>query len=118
MSLSLLLYYNFLISHFHSQSHSASTQHRSYRTQTHRQTKSLILKFHPLDLGIHHPRAGLESLQRQIEFIEVQEEYVKDEHKSLQRELLRAQEKVKYIQSEPLVIGQFIQSVVTACIGP
>ena len=84
----------------------------------HRQTKPPILKFHSLDLRIRHPRAGPESLQRQIEFIEVQEEYVKDEHKSLQRELLRAQEKVKCIQSEPLVIGQFIQSVVTACIGP
>ncbi|KAF1002619.1 hypothetical protein AG4045_008776 [Apium graveolens] len=34
----------------------------------------------------------LKSLQRQLEFIEIQEEYVKDEQKNLKRELLRAQE--------------------------
>ncbi|GFZ01767.1 regulatory particle triple-A ATPase 3 [Actinidia rufa] len=53
----------------------------------------------------------LKSLQRQIEFIEIQEEYVKDEHKNLKRELLRAQEEVKRIQSVPLVIGQFMEMV-------
>ena len=31
------------------------------------------------------------TLQRQLEFIEIQEEYVKDETKNLKRELLRAQ---------------------------
>ncbi|KAK8937709.1 hypothetical protein KSP40_PGU006870 [Platanthera guangdongensis] len=53
----------------------------------------------------------LKSLQRQLEFINIQEEYVKDEHKNLKRELLRAQEEVKRIQSVPLVIGQFMEMV-------
>ncbi|KAF9595847.1 hypothetical protein IFM89_005333 [Coptis chinensis] len=51
----------------------------------------------------------LKSLQRQIEFVDIQEEYVKDEQKNLKRELLRAQEEVKRIQSVPLVIGQFME---------
>jgi 26S proteasome regulatory subunit T3 len=53
----------------------------------------------------------LKSLQRLMEFIEIQEEYVKDEQKNLKRELLRAQEEVKRIQSVPLVIGQFMEMV-------
>uniref|UniRef100_A0A7N0VJ01 Proteasomal ATPase second OB domain-containing protein n=1 Tax=Kalanchoe fedtschenkoi TaxID=63787 RepID=A0A7N0VJ01_KALFE len=53
----------------------------------------------------------LKSLQRQLEFIDIQEEYVKDELKNLKRELLRAQEEVKRIQSVPLVIGQFMEMV-------
>lgn len=40
-----------------------------------------------------------------------QEEYVKDETKNLKRELLRAQEEVKRIQSVPLVIGQFLEMI-------
>jgi 26S proteasome regulatory subunit T3 len=50
-------------------------------------------------------------LQRQLEFVDIQEEYIKDEQKNLKRELLRAQEEVKRIQSVPLVIGQFIEMV-------
>ncbi|KAM1226422.1 hypothetical protein ACFX2J_005771 [Malus domestica] len=53
----------------------------------------------------------LKSYQRQLEFIDIQEEYVKDELKNLKRELLRAQEEVKRIQSVPLVIGQFMEMV-------
>ncbi|OIW02615.1 hypothetical protein TanjilG_24066 [Lupinus angustifolius] len=53
----------------------------------------------------------LKTLQRQLEFIDIQEEYVKDEQKNLKRELLRAQEEVKRIQSVPLVIGQFMEMV-------
>ena len=53
----------------------------------------------------------LKSLQRQLEFIEIQEEYVKDELKNLRREHLRAQEEVKRIQSVPLVIGQFMEMI-------
>ena len=40
-----------------------------------------------------------------------QENYIKEETKSLRRELLRAQEEVKRIQSVPLVIGQFLEMV-------
>lgn len=43
----------------------------------------------------------------------MQEEYIKDEQKNLKRELLRAQEEVKRIQSVPLVIGQFLEMVDT-----
>ncbi|RWW12493.1 hypothetical protein GW17_00023837 [Ensete ventricosum] len=53
----------------------------------------------------------LKSLQHQLEFIDIQEEYVKDELKNLKREHLRAQEEVKRIQSVPLVIGQFMEMV-------
>lgn len=41
----------------------------------------------------------------------MQEEYIKEEQKNLKRELLRAQEEVKRIQSVPLVIGQFLEMV-------
>ena len=41
----------------------------------------------------------------------MQEEYIKEEQRSLKRELLRAQEEVKRIQSVPLVLGQFLEMV-------
>lgn len=66
-------------------------------------------------------------LQRQLEFvalrhmepqvansrryIHLQEEYIKDEQRSLKRELVRAQEEIKRIQSVPLVIGQFMEAI-------
>eukprot|EP01137_Pigoraptor_chileana_P031178 Opistho-2@18625 len=53
----------------------------------------------------------LKRLQRQLEFLDIQEEYIKDEHKNLKREYLRAQEEVKRIQSVPLVIGQFLEAI-------
>jgi 26S proteasome regulatory subunit T3 len=40
-----------------------------------------------------------------------QQEYIRDETLNLRRELLRAQEEVKRIQSVPLVIGQFLEAV-------
>lgn len=55
----------------------------------------------------------LKTLQRNLEFVEIQEEYIKNETKNLRRELLRAQEEVKRIQSVPLVIGQFLEMVDT-----
>lgn len=51
------------------------------------------------------------TLERQLEFIKIQEDYIKDEQKSLKRELLRAKEEVKRIQSVPLVIGQFLELI-------
>ncbi|GFY95729.1 regulatory particle triple-A ATPase 3 [Actinidia rufa] len=79
--------------------------------------------------GDHSPAASddddlygrLKSLQRQLEFIDIQEEYVKDELKNLKRELLRSQEEVKRIQSVPLVIGQFMEEMVdqnNGIVGP
>lgn len=53
----------------------------------------------------------LKKLQKQLELILLQEEYIKDEQRYLKRELIRAQEEVKKIQSVPLVIGQFLEPV-------
>jgi len=50
-------------------------------------------------------------LQQQLEFLTTMEEYVKDEQRNLKRELVRAQEEVKRIQSVPLVIGQFLEPI-------
>ncbi len=53
----------------------------------------------------------LKKLQRQLDFIAIQEDYVKDEQKNLKRELLLAQEEVKRIQSVPLMVGQFVEMI-------
>ncbi|KAG5456099.1 MAG: P-loop containing nucleoside triphosphate hydrolase protein, partial [Olpidium bornovanus] len=53
----------------------------------------------------------LKKLERHLEFLELQEEYIKDEQRNLKRELIRAQEEVKRIQSVPLVIGQFLEPI-------
>ena len=50
-------------------------------------------------------------LQQQLEFLGVQEEYIKDEMRNLRKEYIHAQEEVKRIQSVPLVIGQFLEAV-------
>lgn len=55
--------------------------------------------------------ATLKRLQRHLEYINLQEEYIKDEQRSLKRELVRAQEEIKRIQSVPLVIGQFMEAI-------
>merc|ERR1712164_120891 len=53
----------------------------------------------------------MKALQGQLDFLETQESYVKDETKNLRRELLRAKEEVTRIQSVPLVIGQFHEMI-------
>ena len=53
----------------------------------------------------------LKRAQRHLEFLEIQESYIKDEMKNLKREMIRAKEEVRQIQSVPLVIGQFIEMV-------
>jgi len=53
----------------------------------------------------------MKALERQLEFINLQEEYLKDEMRHLQRELLRAKEEIRRIQSVPLVIGQFNEMI-------
>lgn len=60
----------------------------------------------PKDVYYHYKK-----LQQQIEFLTTMEEYVKDEQRNLKRELVRAQEEVKRIQSVPLVIGQFLEPI-------
>ncbi|MDI1485044.1 MAG: 26S proteasome regulatory subunit 6B [Ramalina farinacea] len=46
----------------------------------------------------------LKKLQRHLEYINLQEEYIKDEQRSLKRELVRAQEEIKRIQSSNYVV--------------
>eukprot|EP01084_Bolivina_argentea_P006560 12446_1 len=53
----------------------------------------------------------LKSLRKHLEFLDVQEDYIKDEMKNLKKELIRAKEEVKRIQSVPLVIGQFNEMI-------
>ena len=60
----------------------------------------------PKDVYYHYKK-----LQPQLEFLTTMEEYVKDEQRNLKRELVRAQEEVKRIQSVPLVIGQFLEPI-------
>ncbi|KNC50386.1 26S protease regulatory subunit 6B [Thecamonas trahens ATCC 50062] len=53
----------------------------------------------------------MKELERELQFIEIQEEYIKYEQKNLKREYLRAKEEVKRIQSVPLTIGQFMEMI-------
>jgi 26S proteasome regulatory subunit T3 len=53
----------------------------------------------------------VKELERELEFVDIQEAFVKDEMKNLRRELLRAKEEVKRIQSVPLVLGQFMELI-------
>ncbi|KAL7667054.1 AAA+ ATPase domain-containing protein [[Candida] zeylanoides] len=53
----------------------------------------------------------LKKLQKELELLLLQEDYIKDEQRYLKRELIRAQEEVKRIKSVPLVIGQFLEPI-------
>ncbi|ROT70763.1 26S protease regulatory subunit 6b [Penaeus vannamei] len=50
-------------------------------------------------------------LLQNLEYLRVQEDYIKDELHNLKKEYRHAQEEVKRIQSVPLVIGQFLEAV-------
>eukprot|EP01039_Chlorochromonas_danica_P000495 gene495-534_t len=58
--------------------------------------------------------ATYKALLKQEEFLDLQEEYVKDEMRNLKRELIRAKEELKRIQSVPLIIGQFNEMIDTS----
>lgn len=53
----------------------------------------------------------MKALEKELEFLGIQEEYIKDEQLSLKRELIRSREEVKRIKSVPLLIGQFIEMI-------
>jgi 26S proteasome regulatory subunit T3 len=53
----------------------------------------------------------LKKLQKELELLLLQEDYIKDEQRYLKRELIRAQEEVKRIKLVPLVIGQFLEPI-------
>ncbi|RLN19575.1 hypothetical protein C2845_PM02G06810 [Panicum miliaceum] len=57
------------------------------------------------------PYGRLKSLQRALEFIEIQEDCVKDELRNLRREELHVKEEVKRCRATPLEIGQFMEMV-------
>lgn len=57
------------------------------------------------------PYTKLKRLERHLEFLEIQTDYIKDETKNLKGQLVRAQEEVKRIQSVPLVLGQFLEAI-------
>lgn len=78
--------------------------HYGFQTKTCRSAKVILTSYNTYLLT-------LQKLQRQLEFLDVQEAYIKDEQRNLKKEYLHAQEEVKRIQSVPLVIGQFLEAV-------
>lgn len=65
----------------------------------------------PLSLHDDDVYLKLKTLQRELDLLQLQEDYIKDEQRHLKRELVRAQEEVKRIKSVPLVIGQFLEPI-------
>jgi 26S proteasome regulatory subunit T3 len=55
--------------------------------------------------------AHMKELERELQLLTIKEEYIKDELRYLRRELVRAQDEVKSIQSVPLLVGNFIEMV-------
>ncbi|EAR87503.2 26S protease regulatory subunit 6B (macronuclear) [Tetrahymena thermophila SB210] len=53
----------------------------------------------------------MKELEKELEFLDIQEEFIKDDQKKLKRELVRSKEELKRIQSTPLVIGHFIEMI-------
>ncbi|CAD5221796.1 unnamed protein product [Bursaphelenchus okinawaensis] len=66
-----------------------------------------------LDLAINEADDYLKfkKLEKQLEHLDVMEEYIKLETRNFEKQLLHAQEEVKRIQSVPVVIGQFLEAV-------
>ncbi|XP_017073405.1 26S proteasome regulatory subunit 6B [Drosophila eugracilis] len=60
----------------------------------------------PLDLYVLYKK-----LQMELELIQVQEDYIKEEQRNLKKEFIHAQEEVKRIKAVPLIIGQFLEAV-------
>ncbi|KAH8354219.1 hypothetical protein KR084_003611 [Drosophila pseudotakahashii] len=82
-----------------------------------RMLKEEIAKFHqkslqkyegldPNDLYVLYKK-----LQMELELIQVQEDYIKEEQRNLKKEFIHAQEEVKRIKAVPLVIGQFLEAI-------
>jgi ATP-dependent 26S proteasome regulatory subunit len=53
----------------------------------------------------------MKEVEAEIEFLKLQEDFIREEQKNLKKELIRAKEEIKRIQAVPLVIGQFIEMV-------
>lgn len=50
-------------------------------------------------------------LQKELELLEIQENYIKEETKNLKVQYSRAKEEIKFIQGTPLMIGQFTEMI-------
>lgn len=61
--------------------------------------------------GVDDLYTQFKKLKKEIEFIDIQEEYLKDEYKNLKNEYLIAQKEVKRIQTLPLIIGELLEMV-------
>merc|ERR1712179_260266 len=61
--------------------------------------------------GHMDPFSKFKLLKKHLNFLTVQEDYIKDEMRNLRQEYLHAQEEVKRIKSIPLIIGQFLEAV-------
>jgi len=64
-----------------------------------------------LSAGQIDPFSKFKLLKKHLNFLTVQEDYIKDEMRNLRQEYLHAQEEVKRIKSIPLIIGQFLEAV-------
>ena len=64
-----------------------------------------------LSAGHMDPFSKFKLLKKHLNFLTVQEDYIKDEMRNLRQEYLHAQEEVKRIKSIPLIIGQFLEAV-------
>lgn len=53
----------------------------------------------------------MKDLETQLEFAELQEDYIRDDQKNLKRELFHAKNEILRIRSVPLVIGQFLEMI-------
>jgi len=84
---------------------------KSEKEKTTTETKDVAMVDLLPEEGAGDDYTQLKLKERRLQFLEIQEEYIRDEVKNLKRELLRAQEEVKRIQSVPLVIGQFVEMI-------
>src|SRR5438132_396798 len=57
------------------------------------------------------PYGMMKQHERELEFLSIQEEFIKEEMKNLRREIIRAREEIKRIQSVPLAVGSFSEVI-------
>ena len=50
----------------------------------------------------------MKEVEAEIEFLKLQEDFIREEQKNLKKELIRAKEEIKRIQAVPLVVGHFV----------
>lgn len=53
----------------------------------------------------------LQELEKHLEILRIQEEFIKQDQKKLRREEIRSKEELKRIQAVPLVIGYFVEMI-------